>query len=137
MSRGLIYPYTQIDGRFRPIIPIEIANNTHTIRYEVLVDSGADTCIIPGDIGRAIGLDIEDGEEFELGGVTGDPQIGYFHMFTLKVGKHSLRTKVGFMDTMREGAFGMVGQKGFFDRFAIKFDYAERKVILHKKQWVI
>ncbi len=135
MSRGLIFPYKQIDGRLRPIIPIELKHTT-IVRYEVLVDSGADTCIIPGDIGRAMGIDVESGTPFELGGVTGQKQTGYFHSVTLKVGKHSYRTKVGFMDNMREGSFGMVGQKGFFDRFAIKFDYAERKLILHKKQWV-
>jgi hypothetical protein len=135
VSRGISFPYKRIDGRFRPIIPIEISHG-RAVRYEVLVDSGADICIFPGDIGCAIGLDIESGERFELGGVTGERRTGYFHMVTLGVGKHSFRTKVGFMDTMREGAFGMVGQKGFFDRFAIKFDYAERKLVLHKKQWL-
>lgn len=136
MSRGLAFPYKRIDGRFRPIIPIELTHNTKSIRYEALVDSGADTSIIPGDIGRAIGIDVESGDRFELGGVTGENQTGYFHTVTLKVGNHSYQTKVGFMNNMREGSFGMVGQKGFFDRFAIKFDYAERKLILHKKQWV-
>lgn len=136
MSRGLSFPYKRIDGRFRPIIPIEITHNTQSIRYEVLVDSGADTSILPGDIGRAIGIDVESGDRFELGGVTGENRTGYFHTVTLKVGGHSYQTKVGFMNNMREGSFGMVGQKGFFDRFAIKFDYAERKLTLHKKQWV-
>ena len=136
MSRGLTFPYKQIDQHYRPLIPIELKHGSQSIRYEVLVDSGADMCIFPGDIGRAIGLDIEAGEQFELGGVTGDRRIGYFHRVALIVGKYSYTTRVGFMDTMREGAFGMLGQKGFFDRFVIKFDYAEQKVILHKKPWV-
>jgi hypothetical protein len=136
VSCGVSFPYKRIDGRFRPIIPIEISHDDRAVRYEVLVDSGADTCIIPGDIGCVIGLDVESGEPFELGGVTGVHRTDYFHTVTLKAGKHSFSTKVGFMDTMREGAFGMVGQKGFFDRFAIKFDYAERELVLHKKQWV-
>jgi hypothetical protein len=136
MSRGLIFPYKHIDSRYRPIIPIELGHIGRTIRYEVLVDSGADMCIIPGDVGRAVGLNIESGEHFELGGVTGKLEEGYLHMITLKVGKYSYRAKVGFMDTMRDGAFGMAGQKGLFDHFAIKFDYPEYKLILHKKPWV-
>jgi hypothetical protein len=40
------------------------------------------------------------------------------------------------MDTMRDDAFGMVGQKGLFDHFAIKLDYAKHEAILHNKQWV-
>lgn len=137
MSRGLIFPYKQVDPhRYRPLIPIELRHGKQSIRYEVLVDSGADICMLPGDLGRAIGLDIASGEPFEFGGVTGERRTGHFHRITLAVGKHSYTARVGFMDTMREGAFGMLGQKGFFDRFAIKFDYAERKVILHKKPWV-
>jgi hypothetical protein len=134
MSRGLLFPYKQIDGRFRPIIPIEL-EHTKVFGYEVLVDSGADICIFHADIGRAIGLVIEKGRRFELGGVTGAKRTGYLHKVTLRVKNTAYQTQVGFTDSMRDGAFGMVGQKGFFDRFAIKFDYAERKIILHKKKW--
>lgn len=136
MSRGLIFPYKQTGQRYRPLIPIELKHGGQSVRYEALVDSGADICIFPGDIGRAIGLDIAAGEPFVLGGVTREQRTGYFHKVTFTIGKHSYMVKVGFMDTMREDAFGMLGQKGFFDRFAIKFDYAERKVVLHKKPWV-
>ena len=136
MSRGLIFPYKHTDERYRPIIPIELGHNNKTIRYGVLVDSGADLCIVPGDIGRAIGLDVESGEPFALGGVTGKLEDGYLHVVTLKIREYSYRVKVGFLDTMRDGAFGMAGQKGLFDHFAIKFDYPEHKIILHKKPWV-
>jgi len=134
VSRGFSFPYKQIDGRFRPIIPIGL-EGTKAFGYEVLVDSGADICIFHADIGRAIGLVIEKGQRFELGGVTGTERVGYLQKVTLKVGNIAYQTKVGFTDSMRDGAYGMVGQKGFFDRFAIKFDYAERKIVLHKKKW--
>jgi hypothetical protein len=42
------------------------------LRYEVLVDSGSDICMVHADIGRALDIDIENGESFELGGVTGE-----------------------------------------------------------------
>jgi len=136
MSRGLAFPYKHMGNRYRPIIPIEVGYGSRSIRYEVLVDSGADMCIMPGDIGRAIGIEVESGDYFELGGVTGKLEAGYLHIVTLKIGRHSYSAKVGFMDTMRDGAFGMAGQKGLFDHFVIKFDYPERKLILHKKPWV-
>lgn len=93
MSRGIGFPYKNIDSRYRPIIPIELGHGDQTIRYEVLVDSGADLCIFPGDIGRALGLHIESGESFQLGGVTGENRVGYFHTITIRVGKHSYRTR--------------------------------------------
>ncbi len=96
---------------------------------------GADICIFHADVGRAIGLDIEKGERFQMGGVTGAEQTGYIHKVTLTISNISYQTKVGFTDNMRDGAYGMVGEKGFFDRFAVKFDYAERKIVLHRKNW--
>lgn len=135
MSRGLTFSYKHIGGRYRPIIPIELTH-TKTFSYEVLVDSGADICIFHADIGRAIGLDIEKGERFELGGVTGSERAGYMHRVKFKVRSVTFAAKAGFTDSIRDGAYGMVGQKGFFDRFAIKFDYPEHKLLLHKKSWV-
>lgn len=135
MGRGLSFPYKYIDGRYRPFIPIKLEGPRDSIQLEVLVDSGADICMVDADLGRAIGLTIEEGEPFELGGVTGTTQMGYIHTVTITVGRSSFRTKAGFMDNMRDGSYGMVGQKGFFDRFAIKFDYAEKKIVLHKKKW--
>ncbi|HUS26322.1 MAG TPA: hypothetical protein VMY99_03175 [Nevskiaceae bacterium] len=134
MGRGYTFPYKRLDGRFRPIIPVELAH-TRAVNYEVLVDSGADMCILHGDIGRAIGLDIEKGESFEFGGVSGRMDTGYLHTVTITVKHACFQTKVGFSDHINNSGFGMVGQKGFFDRFAVTFDYAEHKLVLHKKKW--
>ena len=49
----------------RPVIPVLIRNprNNASIEYETLVDSGADRCDFPSEIGEMIGIDIEAGEQ--------------------------------------------------------------------------
>ena len=51
---------------YRPVIPIELEYNKNLIRYEVLVDSGADGCIFDSQIGEVLGIDVESGESREI-----------------------------------------------------------------------
>lgn len=59
------FRYKEIAPQYtRPIIPIEIINEkdrSQSIKYEVLVDSGADLNIFDAEIGEAIGIDISSG----------------------------------------------------------------------------
>jgi hypothetical protein len=106
------------------------------VYYEVLVDSGADFCILHGEVAEAIGIeDITTGVKFSFGGVTGKSEVGYFHKVTITVKDCSYQTKVAFSNGIRDDGIGIVGQKGFFDRFAIEFDYSKKSVILRKKKW--
>ena len=134
--RNINFKYKDIgNGRYRPIIPIEIGA-TDTLYYEVLVDSGADYCIFNDEVAEAIGIeDITTGVKFKFGGVTGKSEVGYSHTETIAVKDCSYQTKVGFSASIRDDGIGIVGQKGFFDRFAIKFDHSKKDVILRKKKW--
>lgn len=55
----------------RPLIDITIRNsqNNSTVRYAVLVDSGADFNVFHADIAKLINLDLLNLEEIEFGGV--------------------------------------------------------------------
>lgn len=134
---GINFKYKKVgDNRYRPIIPIEISGSTDSVRYEVLVDSGADFCIFDAEVAEAIGIDdITTGEKFTFGGVTGKDEIGFNHTVTVTIKGCSYQTKVGFSENIRDDGVGIVGQKGFFDRFAIKFDYSKKSVVLRKKDW--
>ncbi len=135
-DKGISYNYKKVgEGRYRPIIAIEI-QGTATLQYEVLVDSGADFCIFDAEVAEAIGVeDLATGDEFKFGGVTGKEEVGFMHSVTLKIGGSEHQTKVAFSEKIRDDGTGIVGQKGFFDRFSVKFDYAEKSIVLRKKVW--
>ncbi len=111
----------------RPVIPIEVSYNSISIPYEVLIDSGADVCIFDSDISELLGIDFIKGVRRELSGVTGMPDYYYLHKLTIIINGIKYKTEVGFMK-LRIQAFGIVGQKGFFDRFIVKFNFKKEDI---------
>jgi hypothetical protein len=67
----------------RPVIPVVLDYKGNSIGYEVLVDSGADLSIFPSYVGEYIGIDVENGEERRMSGVTGQSEPFYVHKLTI------------------------------------------------------
>lgn len=118
----------------RPIIPIEIGYKDFFVGYEVLVDSGADLCIFDAEIGELLGIDIKKGERQEVHGITAGPEFYYLHPVSIKVGGWVYNIKAGFLPSMGSRYnHGIVGQKGFFDIFVVKFDLLKADVELKER----
>lgn len=119
-------------GILRPVILIEVIKNGLEVPYEVLVDSGADLCIFDAHIAEILGIDVAKGERREVSGLTGFPEFYYLHDISLKVGGLEYKVEVGFM-SMRGSAYGIVGQKGFFDKFIVKFDLKKEEIEIRER----
>lgn len=117
-------------GISRPIIPIELKHRNESIRYEVRVDFGADLCIFDAEIGKALGLDVESGKENTVSGVTAGQAKYYIHNVTLFVGGRMHKIAAGFMPGLNTNGHGILGQKGFFDLYQVKFSYLKGEVEL-------
>ncbi len=127
------FPYKKLaPGLFRPIIPIGVGYKDLFINYEVLVDSGADDCIFDAGIGELLGIDVKNGEKKQVYGVTGaKPENYYVHVITIKVGGWPVKIKAGFLpDLVSRYNYGIVGQRGFFDNFIVKFDLSKEEIEL-------
>jgi len=118
----------------RPVIPIEISHNGNVIAYEALVDSGADMCIFDAQLGEALGLNVYDGEENKVYGITGTLENYYIHPVTINIGGYKFNIKAGFLPNIARMAYGIVGQKGFFDLFIVKFDYKKEEIELKSRK---
>ena len=101
----------------RPIIPIKLKSKEHEIGYEVLVDSGADLCIFHAEMGESIG---------------GKASFYYLHKISIEVGGWFYDIEAGFMPNVagKIMPYGLVGQKGFFDIFIVKFDLLKGEIDL-------
>lgn len=121
----------------RPVIPIKLKNKGLEIGYEVLVDSGADFCIFDAEIGEAVGIDIKKGKMQEVFGVGGKASIYYLHKVSIEVGGWSYDIEAGFMQNVAGNVmhYGLVGQKGFFDIFVVKFDLLKEEVELKRRDF--
>ena len=121
-------------GFLRPVIPIEIIYKDLSVPYEVLIDSGADFCIFDAQIGEILGIDIKSGEKQEVWGITGVGEPYYVHPVTIKVGGWSFKIKAGFLPGIAKLGYGIVGQRGFFDLFIVKFDLLKEEIELKQKR---
>lgn len=129
------FPYKRYGiATLRPVIPIEVVYQARSISYEVLVDSGADFCIFDAQIGELLGIDIANGERKLVSGITGVTEFYYIHQVTVIVGRHSYQVTVGFLPGIARLGYGVVGQKGFFDIFIVKFDLAKEELELQERR---
>ncbi|TSC74771.1 MAG: Uncharacterized protein G01um101430_765 [Parcubacteria group bacterium Gr01-1014_30] len=115
----------------KPIIPIKIVAGKEEIEYAALIDSGADFCILDAEIGEYLGLNIKDGSRIEFGGIQerGGAEA-FLHKVTLNIGGWDYKVEVGFSYDIAKQGFGILGQKGFFDIFIVKFDYLKEEIEL-------
>ena len=128
------FPYKEVKkGIFRPVIPVYLHSNKESFGYEAMLDSGADYNIFHGDIGRALNLEIEKGEETAFGGITseeGSESVGYIHKVELEVIKGERFDSFAiFSDKIADlEGYGVLGQLGFFNNYTVKFMYKDKKV---------
>lgn len=115
-------------GFLRPVIPVEIIHGSEAIRYEVLVDSGADCNIVPAEIGELLGIDIERGKKDIVGGITGGGFPYFIHTVAIRIGGYAYTVPMGFMPDMPSMGYGVVGQRGFFEFFKVTFDLQKAEI---------
>lgn len=124
-------PSSDFLGKFilKPIIPIKISKLDTVLQYSVLIDSGADFCIFDAEIGEYLGLNIKSGIEIQFGGIQSlGGAKAYIHKINLEVGGYKFKTDVGFSYDISKNGYGILGQKGFFDLFSIKFDLQKEEI---------
>lgn len=124
------FPYKKFkltDGTelLKPIIPIGLLFNGRLVRYEALVDSGADFNIFNAEIGELIGIDIRSGEKVEFSGIAGKPFKVFLHNLTLEIGGWRHKIAAGFSYEISPYGFGILGQRGFFNLFRVKFLFSK------------
>ncbi|MDE1941382.1 MAG: hypothetical protein KGI66_04645, partial [Patescibacteria group bacterium] len=63
----------------RPVVPITLKTSTEAVRYEALIDSGADICLFDEEMGDFLGLDVRKGKSYEVIGIGGKYSIYHLH----------------------------------------------------------
>lgn len=115
----------------KPIIPVKIIVKDKELNYEALMDSGADFCIFDAAIGEYLGIDILSGHQEIFGGIQEKGgAVAFLHEVKLNIGGWDYQTIVGFSYDIAKHGFGILGQKGFFDKFVVKFDLVKEEIEL-------
>ena len=130
------FKYKSYGGIFRPVISIRLKHANLSIQYEVLVDSGADLALFHPEVAEYLGIDFKKGKMNEVFGVGGKASVYYLHPITIEVGGWSYEIEAGFMPAVSGNVmpYGLVGQKGFFEYFVVKFDLSKAEIELRRKE---
>lgn len=119
----------------KPVIPIKISAGTSVIRYAALIDSGADFCIFDAEIGEALGLNVRSGRQEQFGGIQDrGGAMAFVHRVIINIGGWDYKIDVSFSYDIAKWGYGILGQKGFFDIFVVKFDLSKEEVELKERK---
>lgn len=118
----------------RPVIPVILEYGGKKVGYKALIDSGADYNIFHAAIGEILGLDIKSGKRETFGGISGEKLAAYFHFVNVEVGSWQYKLYCGFSYDIPLFGYGVLGQKGFFDKFIVKFDLSRAEIELKPRR---
>lgn len=119
----------------KPIIPIELNYGSKTVSYAALIDSGADFCLFDAGVAELLGLDVQKGKIEKFGGIqAANPATAFVHELTMSIGGWKHKVPVGFSYDIAPHGYGILGQRGFFDIFVVKFDLAKEEIELKERK---
>ena len=115
----------------RPLIPVTLSTGPKSARLLALIDSGADNTIFNMQVAAMIGLRLGKAPADSFCGTSGHEQTARYRRLTIRVGTVSYRAMVGFAELPFDVA-GILGQDGFFDRFAVTLDQTRGLILLKR-----
>lgn len=121
----------------RPSFPIFIraAGGGPEVPVDALLDTGADICIFDSKLCKKLGIPFERGQpgDFSGAGAGGD---GFYHdiVFETKLPHEAIPMKPLFLKGALEtfGFAGILGIRGFLDKFSVFVDAKERYSLVEK-----
>ena len=91
--------------------------------------------IFHAEIADILGIDVKSGKEGQISGITqGESQKYYIHPMTIDVGGWQHKTTAAFMPPLSQNGHGLLGQRGFFNLFTVKFNYSKQDIELKEIQ---
>ncbi len=122
------FKYKQIDKVARPIVIFSIKG----IEFFGIIDSGADSSIIPKEVAEILGLEINKLEDDEIKTVNGQivkVKRAYFDVSFKDLRETKIINKTPFHISLDDSLNNIViGRAGIFDHFTVIFEQMYKRV---------
>jgi hypothetical protein len=116
-----------------PLVSVRLACNKKHQKIWALIDSGADVCVFNSDIAALLNINPPTGKQFDLFGFVGGGSPAWLHQVNLTLnGYPSIDILVAFTDSIYP-ELPLLGQRGFFDNFQIRFHRYRNQIEIYPK----
>ena len=88
------------------------------IGYTMVVDTGADYCVLPASVAVDLGIALEACEPQISSGIGGPQEVFFYRAVRMRLGPWELRVPVGFID--QEGLPPLLGRYRCLDAFDLR-----------------
>ena len=124
--------YKDADGNLvqLPIVSVRINCNKVMLPLWGLLDSGADVTLLNASVAQVFDIDLKKGSLIRLTGVTEATEFrGYLHPVSLEIKDvGSVDTMVVFTESEDYPNMTILGRRGFFEHFIVKFEEYKKQV---------
>jgi len=112
-----------------------LLNGNKQVDFEVLIDSGADYSVFDAEIGGLLDLELQGSEDAkDFRGIGGGQVTGYRHEVGMIIGGHKFQLPVYFAEDLGRDSYGVLGQRGFFEFFRVRFIYSKQALELKPRR---
>jgi len=120
-----------------PLVSVRLSCNKKKVKVWALVDSGADFSVFNADIAAILDIDLKKGRPIDLMGFVGESAPAWVHQVNLELeGFQSININVAFTESSMP-ELSLVGQRGFFDNFQIRFERYKDLIEIYPKSTTV
>ena len=116
------FPYMKdTQGRYAPIIYLQVWTGNHWLYLQAYVDSGASWSVFHVDVAQLVGIKLSHAKRRYISLGNGSVIPIYLEHIKVRFAGQEFEAPAGFSDALRVG-FNLMGRAGFFDRFQMCFN---------------
>jgi hypothetical protein len=120
--RCIEFPYLRdAQGRYAPIIYLQVWTGNRWLYLQAYVDSGASWSVFHMDVAQLLGLKLGGTRRQRVALGNGDFLPIYLHRIKVRFAGLEFTVPAGFSDALGTG-FNLLGRAGFFSRFLMCFN---------------
>lgn len=136
----MIIPYRKYKNRegdllHLPIVSVRVRCNGVKLAIWALIDSGADVTLLNKSFAQLFNVNFKKAKKIDLVGVMEGPGFnGYIQQINLEVkGAGRIDTIAAFTDSEKYPDYMILGRRGFFEHFSVKFEEYNKEVVIEPK----
>jgi hypothetical protein len=128
----IAFPYLKdAQGRYAPIVYLQVWTGNRWLYLQAYVDSGASLSVFHVDVAQLLNIKLNRARRRYVALGNGSVLPIYIEHIRVRFAGQEFLAPAGFTDALRMG-FNLMGRSGFFDRFLMTFNDRARTLTVSR-----